>query len=154
MKSYCCNTVNVAICQMYLSRCAYNLTEDIMEIKVAMDLKGIHFFDITGEVHIITWLWSTITNMKVHRGPMMLVMFDILVQEIDYKFLRTIVIQTPFREYLFSVAECILMIHRIKPEVMRGSSSFQYTQQFKTTENPNKPYSLLYCKSTAKPFTE
>ena len=94
----------------------------------------------------MTWPWTTISNfIQTHHTQ--LFMFDIVVREKESSFLRTIIIQTSYCEYLLSMAKYILKIHNIYPEVpagvgLRGASS-QYVSQFKARHCSPKPYSLL-----------
>ena len=147
-RSSCSSIQSLAICQKDIYKSASS--NEIVVIKIALDLKGIHFFDVDGEVLIMTWPWTTISNFKVQTHHTQLFMFDIVVREKESSFLRTIIIQTSSCEYLLSMAKYILKIHNIYPEVpagvgLRGASS-QYVSQFKARHCSPKPYSLLDCQ--------
>jgi len=150
-RSSCCSIKTLATCQRELFRPATSLCEGIMVIKIALDLKGINFFDSEGEILIMTWPWASIANIKVQTHRTQLFMFDIVVREEQRVFVRTIIVQTPSCGYLLSVANYILKIHKINPEFpigieLRGGSS-QYESQFKAKHFTLKPYALVFCQS-------
>jgi len=110
-----------------------------MDIQVALDMKGVHFFNVTGETLLMTFQWATISQVKCQIEPTCLFMFDIVVEE-HKQYLRSIVVQTPHCEYLTSIAESILTLHHKKPEVV---GRFEYLGNFGTQKPKFHPYDLV-----------
>ncbi len=148
-RSSCISIQSLVTCQKDLFRITTSLKDEIMVIKIGLDLKGIHFFDMKGETLIMTWPWTTITNFKIQTHHTQLFMFDIVVQDNDSTFLRTIIVQTSACEYLLSVAKYILNIHQMNPEISAGiklnerSALSKYMPQFRAKHYTLKPYSLM-----------
>ena len=105
----------------------------------------------------MSFSWTTVTNVKAYIQPTKLFMFDIVVKERSDRLLRTIVVQTPSCEYLFSLANYVFSIHEMYPE-RHGNTPLAlriqqlYRPQFNARRNVNQPYALLNCvkKSLSK----
>ena len=111
-------------------------------LRVALDLSGMHFFCEDGRTLIMSWPWTTVTNIRIHTRPTMVFKFDILVKKNDDYYLRTIGVQTPSCEYILSVAQCILGVH--KESISSGNSKLSlYEKHFQALEVKTKPYDLF-----------
>ena len=143
LKMHSCIVSNEAFAQPFPSLLSAEPASK-MDIKLALDMKGIHFFDVTGKQLIMTFPWATISQVKSQMEPTCLFMFDIVVFD-GIQFLRSIVVQTPHCEYLASVAESILILHCEKPEV---AGIFEYPGKFCQKEPEYRPYSPVDGKDT------
>ena len=111
-------------------------------LRVALDLSGMHFFCEDGRTLMMSWPWATVTNIRIHTRPTMVFKFDILVKKNDDYYLRTIGVQTPSCEYILSVAQCILGVH--KESISSGNSKLSlYEKHFQALEVETKPYDFF-----------
>lgn len=144
LKTHCLNVSNEAYAQPFPSLLFANPSTKI-DIQLALDMRGIHFFDVLGTALIATFPWSAIPQVKSQKRPTCLFMFDIVVHE-NAQYLRSIVVQTPHCEYLASIADAILTLHCDMPKVNADDSTFQ--GNFSTIMPKYNPYSLVEMDKT------
>jgi len=149
--SRCASIEGFATCQVHTGKQVTSLREGIVAVKIGIDLHGFYLFDMEGETVVMSFPWTTVTNIRVYIQPTKLFMFDIVVLESTARFLRTIVVQTPWCEYLFSLAKYVFSTHETQPERHKNTALAPkvmqqlYMQQFKMKASENQPYALLNC---------
>ncbi len=142
LETHCLNISNEAYTQSFPSL-IFASPSTKAEVQLALDMRGVHFFDVTGTISIVTFPWATISQIKCQKEPTCLFMFDIVFLERG-QLLQFIVVQTPHSEYLTSIADAILSLHCKKPEVL---GTFHYRGNFSSTESKYRPYSLVHMEN-------